>query len=87
MAVMSTESERPAGRRSRYPKEFGRDAAELAIDRHRTIVDEANELGVIDQTLGNWVRQERVDHGEKEGLSSNQSCRDFEREETSADRR
>jgi transposase-like protein len=27
------------------------------------------ELGVVEQTLGNWVRQERVDRGEKEGLS------------------
>ena len=59
MAVMSTESERPAGRRSRYPKEFRRDAAALVIDQHRTIVDMAKELGVVEQTLGNWVRQER----------------------------
>jgi len=70
MAVMSTESERPAGHRSRYPKEFRRDAAALVIDQHRTIVDVAKELGVVEQTLGNWVRQERVDRGEKEGLSS-----------------
>jgi len=70
MAVMNTESERPAGRRSRYPKEFRRDAAALVIDQHRTIVDVAKELGVVEQTLGNWVRQERVDRGEREGLSS-----------------
>ena len=70
MAVMDTEPKRPAGRRSRYPKEFRRDAAALVIDQHRTIVDVAKELGVVEQTLGNWVRQERVDRGEKEGLSS-----------------
>jgi len=70
MAVMNTESESPVGRRSRYPKEFRRDAAALVIDQHRTIVDVAKELGVVEQTLGNWVRQERVDRGEKEGLSS-----------------
>jgi transposase len=70
MAVMNTESERPAGRRSRYPKEFRRDAAALVIDQHRTIVDAANELSLVEQTLGNWVRQERIDRGEREGLSS-----------------
>ena len=30
----------------------------------------AKELGIVEQTLGNWVRQERVDRGEREGLSS-----------------
>lgn len=70
MAVMSTESSRPVGRRSRYPKEFRRDAAALVIDQHRTIVDVAKELGIVEQTLGNWVRQERIDRGEKEGTTS-----------------
>ena len=56
--------------RSRYPKEFRRGAAALVIDQHRTVVDVARELGLVEQTLGNWVRQERVDRGEKEGLSS-----------------
>ena len=70
MAVMNTESARPAGRRSRYPKEYCRGAAALLIDQHRTVADVAKELGVVEQTLGNWVRQERIDRGEKEGLSS-----------------
>ena len=35
MAVMNTESERPAQRRSRYPAEFRRDASALVIDQHR----------------------------------------------------
>ncbi len=54
MAVMNTEAARPAGRRGRYPKEFRRDAAALVIDQHRTIVDVAKELGIVEQTLGNW---------------------------------
>ncbi|MGC2484879.1 MAG: transposase [Acidimicrobiales bacterium] len=70
MAVMSTESERPAPRRSRYPKEFRRDAAALVLDQHRTIAEAARELGVVEQTLGNWVRQEKVERGEREGLTS-----------------
>jgi transposase-like protein len=67
---MSTESERPAPRRSRYPKEFRRDAAALVLDQHRTIAEAARELGVVEQTLGNWVRQEKVERGEREGLTS-----------------
>jgi transposase-like protein len=57
-------------RRGRYPKEFRRDAAALVIDQKRTVVDVARELGVVEQTLGNWVRQERIDRGEREGLTS-----------------
>ena len=40
------------------------------IDQHRAVADVARELGVVEQTLGNWVRQERVDKGEREGLST-----------------
>jgi transposase len=60
----------PARRKGRYPKEFRRDAAALVIDQHRTVADVARELGLVEQTLGNWVRQERVDRGEREGLST-----------------
>jgi transposase len=38
------------------------------LDQHRTIADVARELGINDETLGNWVHQERIDHGEREGL-------------------
>jgi len=60
----------PARRKGRYPKEFRRDAAALVIDQNRTVADVARELGVVEQTLGNWVRQARVDRGEREGLST-----------------
>ena len=40
------------------------------LDQRRTVVDVARELGVVEQTLGNWVRQERIDRGEKEGTTS-----------------
>jgi transposase-like protein len=63
---------KPARRRGRYPKEFRRDAAALVIDQKRTVADVAKELGVVEQTLGNWVRQERIDRGEREGLSTDE---------------
>jgi transposase len=60
----------PVRRKGRYPKEFRRDAAALVIDQHRTVADVARELGLIEQTLGNWVRQERIDRGEREGTTT-----------------
>ena len=70
MPVVTEDQPTPARRRGRYPKEFRRDAAALVIDQKRTVADVARELGVVDQTLGNWVRQERIDRGEREGTST-----------------
>jgi transposase-like protein len=60
----------PTRRRGRYPKEFRRDVASLVIDQKRTTADVARELGLVEQTVGNWVRQERIDRGERDGLST-----------------
>jgi transposase-like protein len=70
MAEKNNDDQPRERRRGSYPREFRRDAAALVIDQRRSIADVARELGVVEQTLGNWVRQERVDRGEKEGLSS-----------------
>lgn len=56
-------------RRGRYPSQFRKDAASLVLDQRRTIADVARELGVNEQTLGNWVRQERIERGEAEGMT------------------
>jgi transposase-like protein len=45
------------------------------IDQRRTVADVARQLGVVEQTLGNWVRQERIDRGMSEGLSSEDRAR------------
>ena len=74
MATMTEERPVPATppprRRGRYPRQFRKDAAALVIDQQRSVADVARELGVVEQTLGNWVRQERVDRGERAGTSS-----------------
>ena len=72
MPVVTEDQPTPARRRGRYPTEFRRDAAALVIDQKRTVADVAKELGVVEQTLGNWVRQERIDRGEREGLSTDE---------------
>ena len=52
-----------------YPPEFRRRALDL-LASGRKVVDVARDLGISDQTLYNWRRQERVDRGEIAGLSS-----------------
>jgi transposase-like protein len=47
------------GRRSKYPEEFRRNAAKLALDGGRSVRDVARELGVNHETLRNWVEQRR----------------------------
>jgi len=59
MPVVTDEDGSSRRRRGRYPKQFRRDRAALVIDQHRTVADVARELGVVEQTLGNWVRQEQ----------------------------
>lgn len=64
----------PAGLpgRRKFTAEFKADAVALVLDEGRTIVDVARSLGVVEQTLGNWVRQARIDRGEKDGLISDE---------------
>ena len=69
MSVM--EEQRPRSRRS-FTDEFKRDAVALVIDEGRRVIDVARSLGVGEGTLGNWVRQARVDRGERAGLTTSE---------------
>jgi transposase len=62
-------------RRRQFTQEFKRDAVELVRPTGRPIAQIARELGVYDSTLGNWVRQDRIDRGEAEGLTSQDQAR------------
>lgn len=70
MPTVTEKKPEPARRRGRYPKEFRRDVAALVLDQHRTVADVAREMELVEQTVGNWVRQERVDRGERDGLTT-----------------
>jgi transposase len=61
--------------RRRFTQEFKRDAVELVRTSGRPIAVIARELGIYDSTLGNWVKQDRIDRGEQDGLSSDQQAR------------
>ena len=68
--------------RRQFTPEFKHDAVELVRTSGRPIAEIARELGIYDSTLGNWVRQDRIDRGEHEGLTSDQQARlrELERE-------
>jgi transposase len=71
---MGEEQQQQRNRR-RFTEEFKRDAVQLVRTTGRPIAQIANELGIYDSTLGNWVRQDRIDRGEAEGLTTEERAR------------
>jgi len=69
---MSVMEQEPVRTRRSFTDEFKRDAVALVIDEGRTVVDVAGSLGVGEGTLGNWVRQARVDRGERAGVTTSE---------------
>jgi transposase len=69
---MEEQQGRPKQPRTRreFTKEFKRDAVELVRTSGRSIAQIARELGIYDSTLGNWVRQDAIDRGDREGLTT-----------------
>jgi transposase-like protein len=63
--------ERSRSRRS-FTDEFKRDAVAMVLDDGNKIVDVAERLGIGEGTLGNWVRQARVDRGERAGMTTSE---------------
>ncbi len=53
-----------------YPPAFRAEAVRLIRSGQKHLSEISRGLGVSDQTLRNWVRQEDVDEGSREGLTS-----------------
>ena len=53
-----------------YPEEFRREAVALIRSGQRTLAEASESLGVSQQTLRNWLKQEAVDAGQAEGVTS-----------------
>jgi transposase-like protein len=58
--------------RRKFSEEFKRDAVEIVRSSGKSIAEVARELGIYDSSLGNWVRQDQIDRGEREGVSSDE---------------
>lgn len=63
---------RAGGRPSLWTPEFRRDAVSLVLDEGRSIADVGRSIGVNEGTLGNWVRLERIERGERAGLTADE---------------
>jgi len=57
----------------RYPVEFRRKVLDL-IEAGRPVVEIAVQLGVSDQTIYNWRKQDRIDRGLVAGVSTAESA-------------
>ena len=68
------EDRQPRNRRQ-FTAEFKRDAVDLVRTSGRPIAQIARELGIYDSTLGNWVRQDCIDRGEQDGLTTDERAR------------
>ncbi len=68
MSVME-DKQRARTRRS-FTDEFKRDAVAMVLDDENKIVDVAERLGVGEGTLGNWLRQARIDQGQRPGMTT-----------------
>ena len=65
--------EKPAKRpRRRFSDEFKRDAVEIVHSSDRSIAQVARELGIYDSTLGSWVKQDEIDRGVRDGVSTSE---------------
>jgi transposase len=60
--------------RRKFSYEFKKDAVEIVRTSDKPIAVVARELGLSDTSLGNWVRQDRIDRGEREGLTTGQQA-------------
>ncbi len=70
--------------RRKFSDGFKRDAVEIVRTSDNSIAEVARELGIYDASLGSWVRQDQVNRGEREGVSSNDKDRLLELERENA---
>lgn len=53
-----------------YPPQFKAEAIELVRSSGKSISQIAQELGVSATSLRNWVKQDQIDQGERQGLTT-----------------
>ena len=55
-----------------YPPEFREQAIRLVKEAGKTMTEVARDLGVSVESLRHWIRQQEIDEGSREGLTTDE---------------
>lgn len=73
--------------RRKYDPEFREGAVRIVHETGKSIAQVADDLGIHAGTLGNWVKKDRIERGESEGLTVDERARLTELEHENAELR
>ena len=73
--------------RRKYDLEFREGAVRIVRETGKPIAQVADDLGLNAGTLGNWLKKDRIERGESEGLNTDERARLSRLEHENAERR